>query len=87
MTTMKDVAILAGVSPITVSRVINEPDTVKAATRLKVEKAMKALEEGDCNRLWVAVEEGSMVPGSLPEPETAGEFAFDRYRFTLYRLR
>lgn len=51
------------------------------------EKAMKALEEGDCNRLWVAVEEGSMVPGSLPEPETAGEFAFDRYRFTLYRLR
>ena len=44
MPTLKDVAILAGVSPITVSRVINEPDTVKAATRLKVEKAMKALQ-------------------------------------------
>ncbi len=44
MATMKDVAQLAGVSLITVSRVINSPDIVSEATRLKVEQAMEALD-------------------------------------------
>lgn len=43
MATLKEVAALAGVSPITVSRVVNTPDTVKEKTRLKVEAAMKEL--------------------------------------------
>lgn len=43
MATLKEVAALAGVSPITVSRVVNNPDTVKEKTRLKVEAAMKEL--------------------------------------------
>lgn len=38
---MKDIAELAGVSMATVSRVINQPDKVKAETRLKVEKILK----------------------------------------------
>lgn len=40
---MKDVAKAAGVSIITVSRVINSPQLVKEDTRLKVEKAMREL--------------------------------------------
>jgi LacI family repressor for deo operon, udp, cdd, tsx, nupC, and nupG len=40
---MKDVAKLAGVSIITVSRVINSPELVKKKTRLKVEEAIKEL--------------------------------------------
>lgn len=43
MATLKDVAKAAGVSPITVSRVINSPQTVKAATRQRVEAAMQQL--------------------------------------------
>lgn len=43
MATLKDVAKLAGVAPITVSRVINEPRSVKDRTRLKVEQAIKEL--------------------------------------------
>lgn len=43
MATLKDVAELAGVSPITVSRVINSPESVKEKTRLKVENAMSQL--------------------------------------------
>lgn len=43
MATLKDVAKLAGVAPITVSRVINEPRSVKERTRLKVEQAIKQL--------------------------------------------
>lgn len=42
MITMKDVAKIAGVSPITVSRVISSPEQVKPATRAKV---MRAIEE------------------------------------------
>jgi LacI family transcriptional regulator len=42
MANMKDVAKKAGVAPITVSRVINQPDTVSSTTRKKV---MKAIEE------------------------------------------
>ncbi|MFD0714809.1 LacI family DNA-binding transcriptional regulator [Paenibacillus sp. GCM10027626] len=42
MITMKDVAKLAGVSPITVSRVISSPEQVRPATQAKV---MKAIEE------------------------------------------
>ncbi len=44
MATMKDVAQAAGVSLITVSRVINSPEIVSEATRLKVEKAMEKLD-------------------------------------------
>ena len=43
MISMKDVANLAGVSMITVSRVINSPELVKPSTREKVEKAIKDL--------------------------------------------
>jgi len=44
MATMKDVAKLAGVSLITVSRVINSPEIVSENTRLKVEKAMEEID-------------------------------------------
>lgn len=43
ISTLKDVADLADVAPITVSRVINNPGSVKKATREKIEKAMAAL--------------------------------------------
>lgn len=43
MITMKDVAKEAGVSMITVSRMINSPNLVKESTRIKVEAAMKKL--------------------------------------------
>ena len=43
MVTLKEVADLAGVAPMTVSRVINNPDAVKEKTRIKVESAMKEL--------------------------------------------
>ncbi|MCU6709956.1 LacI family transcriptional regulator [Paenibacillus sp. J5C_2022] len=43
MATLKDVAKLAGVAPITVSRVINDPQSVKERTRLKVEQAIKQI--------------------------------------------
>lgn len=43
MATLKEVAELAGVAPITVSRVVNSPETVKEKTRLKVEAAMREL--------------------------------------------
>jgi LacI family repressor for deo operon, udp, cdd, tsx, nupC, and nupG len=41
---MKDVAKSAGVSLITVSRVINSPEIVSESTRIKVEKAMEELD-------------------------------------------
>ena len=41
--TLKEVADLAGVAPMTVSRVLNNPDAVKEKTRIKVEAAMKEL--------------------------------------------
>ena len=44
MATMKDVAKASGVSLITVSRVINNPELVAEATRLKVEQAMDKLD-------------------------------------------
>ena len=40
---MQDVATLAGVSMITVSRVINSPEKVAEVTRIKVEKAIRTL--------------------------------------------
>lgn len=43
MAGLKEVASLAGVSPITVSRVINEPDKVREKTREKVLQAMREL--------------------------------------------
>lgn len=43
MISMKDVAAAAGVSMITVSRVINSPELVKDSTREKVEQAIKDL--------------------------------------------
>lgn len=43
MTTLKDVAKAAGVAPITVSRVVNDPDSVKPKTRERIERAMAEL--------------------------------------------
>lgn len=43
MATLKEVAALAGVAPMTVSRVINNPDAVKEKTRVRVEAAMQEL--------------------------------------------
>ena len=43
MSTITDVARQAGVSPVTVSRVINNVPNVNPATREKVEQAIKAL--------------------------------------------
>lgn len=42
-TTMRDVAQLAGVSLQTVSRTLNEPDTVRPATRARIESAIEKL--------------------------------------------
>ena len=44
MTTIYDVSRMAGVSAKTVSRVLNEPDRVKSATRDAVLNAMKVLD-------------------------------------------
>jgi DNA-binding LacI/PurR family transcriptional regulator len=44
ISTLQDVADLAHVAPITVSRVINNPGSVKEATREKVKKAMAAVQ-------------------------------------------
>lgn len=44
MATMKDVAELAGVSLITVSRVINSPEIVSENTRIKIQRAMQELD-------------------------------------------
>ncbi len=53
MSTILDVARLAGVSTATVSRVINTPDAVKSATRERVIRAMK-----DCNYRYNALARG-----------------------------
>lgn len=39
--TLSDVARLAGVAPMTVSRCLNNPETVRSATRLKVQRAIE----------------------------------------------
>lgn len=44
MATLKDVAKAAGVAPITVSRVINEPENVKEETRQRVQKVMASMQ-------------------------------------------
>lgn len=44
MKTIKDVAKLAGVSPATVSRVLNNSATVRSDTRRKIEEAIKTLD-------------------------------------------
>ena len=44
MATLSDVAKLAGVAPVTVSRVINEPGAVREETRERVRKAMAQLQ-------------------------------------------
>ncbi|MFH1152701.1 MAG: LacI family DNA-binding transcriptional regulator [Pseudomonadota bacterium] len=53
MTTILDVAKLAGVSTATVSRVINAPETVRPGTREKVARAMKV-----CNYKYNALARG-----------------------------
>ena len=53
MSTILDVAKLAGVSTATVSRVINSPDRVREATRTKVERAMQL-----CNYKYNALARG-----------------------------
>ena len=44
MSTLSDVAEAAGVSPMTVSRCINQPERLSPATRVKVEKAIDQLQ-------------------------------------------
>ena len=44
MATIHDVALRAGVSPKTISRVLNDQDSVTARTRERVRAAMKALD-------------------------------------------
>jgi len=46
--TLKDVAKLTGVAPVTVSRVVNGAENVKAETR---EKILSAIREGDIIRV------------------------------------
>ncbi|MBM9603102.1 LacI family DNA-binding transcriptional regulator [Desulfopila inferna] len=53
MSTMIDVAKLAGVSTATVSRFINSPDTVREATQKKITRAMKT-----CNYKYNALARG-----------------------------
>ena len=53
MSTILDVAKLAGVSTATVSRVINSPKTVREKTRTKVTRAMKT-----CNYKYNALARG-----------------------------
>ncbi|MCB0237981.1 MAG: LacI family DNA-binding transcriptional regulator, partial [Anaerolineae bacterium] len=43
MTTISDVAKLAGVSPVTVSRVLNRVGNVNAVTQQRVERAIEEL--------------------------------------------
>jgi DNA-binding LacI/PurR family transcriptional regulator len=59
MSTMMDVAKLAGVSTATVSRFINSPDTVREATREKVTRAMKT-----CNYKYNALARGFVTKKS-----------------------
>ena len=42
---LKDIADMAGVSQMTVSRVINAPDTVKKDTRERVEKIIQQMDK------------------------------------------
>ena len=44
MTTIRDVAKLAGVSPSTASRVLHDSDMISEATKKKVRQAMKELD-------------------------------------------
>nr|WP_231199334.1 LacI family DNA-binding transcriptional regulator [Streptococcus equi] len=44
MVTIKDVARLAGFSPSTASRAINDSDMISQATKERVKKAMEALD-------------------------------------------
>lgn len=57
MSTILDVARLAGVSTATVSRVINAPDSVREQTRKKVRLAMTK-----CNYKYNALPPRSSVP-------------------------
>jgi len=59
MSTMMDVAKIAGVSTATVSRFINSPDTVREATREKVTRAMKI-----CNYKYNALARGFVTKKS-----------------------
>lgn len=51
--------------------------------------AIRDLSEGKIKTLWIAVDEGQSLP-ALPgkdyEAAAAGEFSFDRYHFTLFKL-
>ncbi len=59
MSTILDVAKLAGVSTATVSRVINSPETVRGGTRKKVTRAMKI-----CNYKYNALARGFVTKQS-----------------------
>lgn len=59
MSTILDVAKLAGVSTATVSRVINSPETVRKVTRVKVTEAMKL-----CNYKYNALARGFVTKKS-----------------------
>jgi LacI family transcriptional regulator len=71
MMRLEDVARLAGVSTITVSRVINTPELVKPATREKVERALEEL-----NYVQNPVARALASTRSASSPYT---FRFDRF--------
>ncbi|MBW7982988.1 LacI family DNA-binding transcriptional regulator [Enterobacillus tribolii] len=72
MTTMKEVALLAGVSTATVSRVINQTAYVEPVTRERVEKAMRDLHyRRNAAALALAKRSGDMLgllTGNLADP-------------------
>jgi len=55
LVTITDVAKHAGVSPVTVSRVVNDSDYVSKATREKVERVIEELNWAMCRTSWRGV--------------------------------
>lgn len=74
MTTIVDVAKLANVSRVTVTRVLNEPDKVKDETRYRVEEAIKALNYTPNMSARSLVSKSSGVIGMLVPDNISGFF-------------
>ncbi|AHG22646.1 hypothetical protein Z042_04060 [Chania multitudinisentens RB-25] len=74
MSTIIDVAKLANVSRVTVTRVLNEPEKVKEATRLRVENAIKQLNYTPNMSARSLVSKSSGVIGMLVPDNISGFF-------------
>lgn len=74
MTTIVDVAKLANVSRVTVTRVLNEPDKVKEETRIRVEAAIKTLNYTPNLSARSLVSKSSGVIGMLVPDNISGFF-------------